>query len=156
MRNARTMIGLAASLLAGLAAVPAEAGCTRSIINRSGLYAQVSRDGGPWVRIPPRAAQAIRLEHPGKLDIALTCGRGGLAPDNTVYRGALTYNAIIDRCYIEIDDGFVPDYFGGGTFGFRDTKPMTVNNPRQGDVIIGPRVDGACAVLERQKLRARY
>ena len=147
-----------------LAAAPAQAGCTRSIINKSALSAVVSRDGGPWVRIPPHSSQTIRLSEPGSVSFALYCGGSptGLVPppdDRTVYRGTFRYMAALDRCYIDMTDGFFTDYLGGGFFGFapfRDIKPLTLNNPRQGDVIIGPRLDEVCPILERALLRSRY
>lgn len=151
MRGTTTVIGLAAAaVVATLAAVPAaQAGCTRSIINKSNLVAKISRDGGPWVSVSPHHRQSIRLMQPGSVEIALSC------PDGTpVLQKSFAYTAIIDRCYFEFDDGFVPDYFGGGTFGFRDTKPLTLNNPRQGDLIIGPRLEASCP--SAAALRARY
>lgn len=150
MRGASTVIGLAATaIVATLATAPAQAGCTRAIINKSGLVAKVSRDGGPWVSVPPHHRQSIRLMQPGSVDVALSC------PDGTpVWQKSFAYTAIIDRCYFEFDDGFVPDQFGGGTFGFRNTKPLTLNNPRQGDLIIGPRLEASCP--SAAALRARY
>lgn len=161
MRGVAT-IGRAAVLTAGMFAAigagvvgwatPAEAGCVRTIINRSNQFASVSRDGGPLVTIPPRASQAIRLQHPGRLDVTLSCAPGGAA----VYQNSFSYTAIVDRCYIEFDDGFVRDYMGGGFFGFRDTGPLTLNNPRQGDLIVGPRLNPSCGFSDRSGLRARY
>lgn len=154
MRGTRIFGLLGAGLLAVIAAAPAQAGCTRTIHNRSALTAVVSRDGGPWVAIPPHRSQSIRLLHPGRIDVALTCGPGG--PESAVYRASYGYTAIIDRCYIEFGDGFVEDYFGGGTFGRAYTRPLTLNNPRQGDIIVGPRVEEICPLAFRESLRARY
>ena len=151
----RLKIGMsAAAMLAAIgAAAPAAAGCTRTIINRSSLTASISRDGGPAVTIPPHRSQAIRYEHPGTLAYTLTCGRGASAP---VYTGSFNYSAIIDRCYIAFGDGFFEDQLGPGFFGTQDTKPLTLNNPRQGDVVIGPVVDAACPAPDRVGLRSQY
>lgn len=131
---------------------PAEAGCTRTIINRSDLVASVSRNGGPVVTIPPHASQPIHLDGPGRVDIALTCpGASPAAPE--LYRGGAPYTAIVDRCYYRFDDGFFHDYLGGGFFGFRKTAPLTLNNPRQGDLVVGPQLNGSC---RSDGLRALY
>lgn len=131
----------------------AEAGCTRRIVNKSGHIALVSRDGGPWVAVGPRRSQAIRYEHSGRIDVALTCGRGA-GPEGASFRASYDTVAVIDRCYIHFGDGFFEDKFGPGTFGAKDTGPLVLNNPRQGDLIVGPGA-GSCAA-ERGTLRARY
>lgn len=153
MRVKTTTVGfVAASLLAGLLSAPAEAGCTRRIVNKSSLTALVRRDGGPWVTIPPHRSQAIRYMQPGTIEFALTCGRS----DTTVYHGTFSYSAILDRCYVEFGDGFFEEQIGPGFTGMRDTKPLTVNVPRQGDVVIGPVVEEGCPALLRERLTTRY
>lgn len=151
-----TTIGfIAAGLLAGVVAAPAEAGCTRKIVNKSALTALVSRDGGPWVAIPPHRSQSIRLTQPGRVDFALVCGAGG--PESAVSRTSLTYSAIIDRCYYEIGTGFFEDQLGPGFVpGTQDTAPLTANMPRQGDVVIGPRVEASCPAEFRAAVHSRY
>ncbi|GAB6842800.1 hypothetical protein [Methylorubrum rhodinum] len=157
MHGVRTAFGIAAVLggLAGglLAASSAEAGCTRQIINRSGYTALVSRDGGPWVAVRPHRAQAIRYAHSGRIDVALTCGRGAL-PESAAFRASFGTVAVIDRCYIQFGDGFFEEQLGGGFWGRKDTGPLALNNPRQGDLVVGPAA-GACAP-ERGALSARY
>ncbi|MBB3902525.1 hypothetical protein [Methylobacterium brachythecii] len=151
-----TTIGfIVTGLLAGLAAAPAEAGCTRKIVNKSALTALISRDGGPWVTVPPHHSQSIVFSQPGKVDVALVCGRGG--PEGAVYRSSLSYSAIIDRCYYEIGNGFFEEQLGPGfALGTEDTAPLTVNTPRQGDVVIGPRVEARCPAEFRAAVQSRY
>lgn len=155
-----TTIGfIAAGLLAGLAAAPARAECVRSIVNKSSLTALVRRDGGPWVTVPPHRSQAIRFTEPGSVEFALVCGRPGYAsPDQgAVYRDSIGYSAIIDRCYYEIGNGFFEEQLGpGSSIGTKDTAPLTVNVPRQGDVVIGTRLDGLCPAVFGDTLRSRY
>ncbi|GEP01440.1 hypothetical protein GCM10007887_22860 [Methylobacterium haplocladii] len=155
-----TTIGfIAAGMLAGLAAAPAQAECVRSIVNKSALTALVRRDGGPWVTVPPHRSQAIRFSEPGSVEFALVCGRPGYGASDAgaVYRGSVSYTAIIDRCYYEIGTGFFEDQLGPGFFpGTKDTAPLTVNVPRQGDVVIGPRIDARCPAMLQDGLRARY
>ena len=157
MRRVRRAAGLAAILggLAGgvLAAPAAEAGCTRQIINRSGYTALVSRDGGPWVAVRPRRSQAIRYHQSGRIDVALTCGRGA-NPESAAFRASYGTVAVIDRCYIQFGDGFFEEQLGGGFWGRKDTGPLALNNPRQGDLVVGPAA-GACAT-ERGAITARY
>jgi len=154
-----TTIGfIAAGLLAGLAAVPARAECVRSIVNKSALTALVRRDGGPWVAVPPHRTQAIRFAQPGSVEFALVCGRPGEASpeQGAVYRDAIGYTAIIDRCFYKIGNGLFEDQLGPGfAIGTRDTAPLTVNMPRQGDVVIGPVVDARCAPAFGDTVRSR-
>ncbi|GJE26067.1 hypothetical protein LKMONMHP_0913 [Methylobacterium organophilum] len=133
--------GIAGLLAAGLllaAATQAEAGCLRRIVNTSNAVALVSRDGGPAVLIPPHRAQTIRYMHPGRIAVALHCGPIDTPP---VFKASYATMALIDRCYIDID--------GGGT------QPLTLNNPRQGDLIVGPLVEG-CPAGSRAVVSARY
>lgn len=155
MRGVRTSIGIvSAGLAALLAPLPAQAGCTRTIVNKSPFTAVVSRDGGPGVRIPPHRSQAIRYSHPGRLDLSLVCGHSGAGA--TVYRGSFTYTAILDRCYVDYGEGFFEEQIGPSFFGITDTKPLTINVPRQGDVVIGPVVEERCPLGLREALRARH
>lgn len=153
MQGLRTLVGLAALLGGFAAATAAEAGCTRQIINRSGYTALVSRDGGPWVAVRPHRSQAIRFNQSGRIDVALTCGPGA-GPEGAAFRASYGTVAVIDRCYIQFGDGFFEEQLGGGFWGRKDTGPLALNNPRQGDLVVGPAA-GAC-VAERAALSARY
>ena len=56
------------------------------------------------------------------------------------------YEAVLDRCFVRFGgDLFVPQ-LGRGFIGLQETAPFTVNNPQQGDIILGPGVQPACAV----------
>lgn len=155
MRGLRSALGMAAALatLAAAGTSSAQAGCTRQIINKSGYTALVSRDGGPWVAVRPHRSQTIRYNQSGRIDVALTCGPGAL-PEQAAYRAHFDTVAVIDRCYIRFGDGFFEDQLGGGFFARKDTAPLALNNPRQGDLVVGPQA-GGCAV-ERGAISARY
>ena len=153
MHGVRTAFGIAAILGGLVSASAAEAGCTRQIINRSGYTALVSRDGGPWVAVRPHRSQAIRYHQSGRIDVALTCGRGA-NPESAAFRASYGTVAVIDRCYIQFGDGFFEEQLGGGFWGRKETGPLALNNPRQGDLVVGPAA-GAC-VAERAAISARY
>jgi len=145
------MIAMAALLL-GLAASPADAECIRTLVNRSNLTLVASRDGGPPVEIPPHRSQAIRYRQSGHLDLSLSCGRP--AESAPVYRTSYDTVAEIDRCYLQFGSRFFENELGRGFFGTRNTAPLTLNNPRQGDVVVGPQADALCPA--GPVLRSRY
>ena len=155
MRGLSTALGFAAALaVASTGITSADASCARRIVNKSGYIALVSRDGGPWVAVRPGRSQTINYYQSGRIDVALTCGPGAL-PEQASFRASYDTVAIIDRCYIRFGDGFFEDQLGGGFFGRKDTAPLALNNPRQGDLVVGPQA-GACPATERAALSARY
>ncbi|GJD61347.1 hypothetical protein [Methylobacterium frigidaeris] len=123
----------AAALLAGGISA-AEAGCVRRVINRSPYFAVASRNGGPSVGIPPHSSRSIRMLAPGRVDIAAHCAargpRGRLVPVGPpVAQDSYTFTAILDRCYYDL---------GLMGFGQGGTEPFVLNNPRDGDLVVGP------------------
>lgn len=128
----------------------ASAGCVRQIINRSAYVLTASRDGGPPVTILPGQAVHVRLNRPGHLDFAAYCGVPGAGGSPTpITSASFSYEAVIDRCYIEFGgQAFVPQ-LGRGFIGLQGTAPFTVNNPRQGDVVLGPFATDACPIISR-------
>ena len=155
MRGLSTALGVAAALAVTAAGIaPADASCARRIINKSGYVALVSRDGGPWVAVRPGRSQTINYYQSGRIDVALTCGPGAL-PEQAAYWASYDTVAIIDRCYIRFGDGFFENQLGGGFLGRKETGPLALNNPRQGDLVVGPQA-GTCPAAERAALSARY
>jgi hypothetical protein len=155
MRGLSTALGLAAALaVASTGITSADASCARRIVNKSGYIALVSRDGGPWVAVRPGRSQTINYYQSGRIDVALTCGPGAL-PEQASFRASYDTVAIIDRCYIRFGDGFFEDQLGGGFLGRKETGPLALNNPRQGDLVVGPQA-GGCPATERAALSARY
>ncbi|RVU15493.1 hypothetical protein [Methylobacterium oryzihabitans] len=133
----------AALLLLPFVAGEASAACTRRIVNRSALTLVASQDGGPAFVVPPGHARTVRLAAPGRFDLAATCPAAGFLPGETVAQGSFAYEAILDRCYIRFGTDALNAEFGRGTLGLQSTAPFTVNNPRQGDIVLGP-VAEAC------------
>ena len=143
----------AAALLAGWTA-EAAAGCTRRISNRSAYLLVVSQDGGPPFTVRPGTSKPIRLSQPGKLDLAVYCSAYGgqtLLDGSQEYvaQSQFTYEAVLDRCYIEFGTQFFVPQLGRGFFGMQGTKPFTLNNPNQGDIILGP-FEAECPALSRR------
>ncbi|MGY2050846.1 hypothetical protein [Methylobacterium sp. JK268] len=129
---------LAALVLLPLGQTAAQAGCTRRITNRSVLTLVGSQDGGPSFVLPPGRSHPVRLSAPGQIDLVATCGREVVAELH------LPYEAVQDRCYVEIGTNAITPDFGRGTFGLQGTGPFAVNAPRQGDIILGPGANEAC------------
>ena len=134
------------TLSAGLLAVSigdAYAACTRRVYNRSALVLVASQEGGPTFVLKPRASTAIRLSQRGTVTLAAYCRplARGAAPgglDEPVARVQLGYEAVLDKCFIEFGTNVFQSELGRGFIGMNGTAPFTVNNPRQGDIVLGP------------------
>ncbi|MGH1589302.1 hypothetical protein ACRBEV_14250 [Methylobacterium phyllosphaerae] len=123
----------------------ASADCLRRVYNRSNLVMVARQDGGPPATLLPGQSLPVRLSHPGRIDIAAYCGVpvAGGAP---VTQRTFDYEAVLDRCFVRFGgDLFVPQ-LGRGFIGLQETAPFTVNNPRQGDIVLGPAAGAACAI----------
>ena len=145
----------AAAFLAGWTS-EAAAGCTRRIYNRSAYGLVVSQDGGPAFTVRPGTSRSIHLSRPGKIDLAVYCSAdrdsnllGG--SQEYVAQSQFSYEAVLDRCYIEFGSPLLVRQFGRGFFGTQSTRPFTVNNPDQGDIILGP-FEAECPLLSRPVL----
>ncbi len=147
-RQSRGALAVALALLGtGFSVSTASAGCVRQIINRSAYVLTARRDGGPAVTIPPGQAVEVRLSHPGQLDFAAYCGMPG--PDGSlrpITSASFAYEAVIDRCFVRFGSQVFLPQLGRGFFGTQGTAPFTLNNPRQGDVVLGPFATDACPV----------
>jgi hypothetical protein len=133
--------------LAGTVAIvsDASADCLRRVYNRSSLVLVARQDGGLPATLLPGQSLTVRLSRPGQIDISAYCGipRAGGAP---VMQRTFDYEAVLDRCFVRFgSDLFVPQ-LGRGFFGTQETAPFTVNNPQQGDIVLGPSAQPACAV----------
>ncbi len=137
----------AAAILAGSWSAEAAAGCLRRVYNRSALVLVASRDGGPPVTILPGRSVPLRLERPGTISLAAYCGDA--AAGGPVAQASFAYVAVQDRCFIDFGDPWFRPQMGKGFWGLQGTAPFTVNNPNQGDVILGPFAGEACPVLRR-------
>lgn len=123
---------------------PASADCLRRVYNRSTLVLVARQDGGPPAMLLPGQSLTLRLSRPGQIDLSAYCGipQAGGAP---VEQRTFDYEAVLDRCFVRFGgDLFVPQ-LGRGFIGLQETAPFTVNNPQQGDIILGPAAQPACA-----------
>lgn len=148
-----SLLVASAILLAGWAS-EADAGCTRQIYNRSAYPLVVSQDGGLPFTVRPGTSKSVRLAHPGKFDLAVYCSAHGgptLLDGSQEYvaQSQFTYQAVLDRCYIEFGSQLFASELGRGFFGTQGTKPFTLNNPNQGDIILSP-FQAECPVLSRR------
>lgn len=145
-RFSRGAAALTLAVLGTAAMAPsASAECVRQIINRSNYVLTARRDGGPPVTILPGRVVQIRLFQPGQVDLAAYCGVPG--PDGAqspVTQASFAYEAVIDRCFIRFGSDVDTPQFGRGFFGTQGTAPFTVNNPRQGDIVLGPFASETC------------
>ncbi|MFE1602522.1 hypothetical protein [Methylobacterium sp. ID0610] len=144
MRSVSLLRPLAAAT-AALVLLPlaeAQAGCTRRIVNRSALTLVGSQDGGPTFVLPPGRSRPVRLSAPGQFDLAASCGPAG----PVVASARLPYEAILDRCYVELGTPLLASTFGRGHLGQQGTGPFAANAPRQGDIVLGPGANGACLI----------
>ncbi|WP_245930740.1 hypothetical protein [Methylobacterium radiodurans] len=138
----------AAAILAGAWSAEAAAGCMRRVYNRSAYLLVASRDGGPPVTILPGRSVPLRLERPGTLSVAAYCDGAGPGA-GPLAQASFSYTAVQDRCFIDFGDRLFVPQLGRGFTGRQGTAPFTVNNPEQGDVILGPFASEACPVLRR-------
>lgn len=153
-RIGRAWAGLVLGIFGAVTAVSdASADCLRRVYNRSGLVVVARQDGGPPATLLPGQSLSMRLSRPGQIDVSAYCGIPG-AGGAPVLQRTFDYEAVLDRCFVRFgSDLFVPQ-LGRGFFGTQETAPFTVNNPRQGDIILGPAAQPACpmpgAVLNRR------
>jgi hypothetical protein len=125
----------------------AEAGCLRRVYNRSAYVLVASRDGGPPVTLLPGRSVPLRLERPGRLSLSAYCAVPG-SGSRPVAEASFDYEAVLDRCFMRFGERHLRPEFGGGFLGRQGTAPFTVNNPAQGDVVLGP-FTADCPVLSR-------
>lgn len=121
----------------------ASADCLRRVYNRSGLVLVARQDGGPPATLLPGQSLTVRMARPGQIAIAAYCGVPG-AGGAPILQRSFDYEAVLDRCFVRFgSDLFVPQ-IGRGFFGTQETAPYTVNNPQQGDIVLGPTAQPAC------------
>ncbi|TXN74473.1 hypothetical protein FV228_05770 [Methylobacterium sp. WL18] len=124
----------------------ASADCLRRIYNRSTYVLVARQDGGPPATLLPGRSLPVRLSRPGQIAISAYCGlpEAGGSP---VTQATFDYEAVLDRCFIRFgSDEFFATQLGRGFFGTQETAPFTVNNPQQGDIVLGPSALPACTV----------
>lgn len=142
----RGAAGLALGLAGMVAAAPgASADCLRRIYNRSTYVLVARQDGAPPATLLPGQSLPVRLARPGRLELSAYCGVPGPGAATPV-EARFDYEAVLDRCFVRFGSDLFVSQLGRGFFGGQETAPFTVNNPRPGDVILGPSAPPACAV----------
>jgi len=149
------LAGLVLGLAGTIAVVSdASADCLRRIYNRSTYTLVARQDGGPPATLLPGQSLPVRLSRPGQIAISAYCGLPGSGA-GPVTQASFDYEAVLDRCFIRFgSDEFFASQLGRGFFGTQETAPFTVNNPKQGDIVLGPSALPVCrvpnAVLSRR------
>ena len=121
----------------------ASADCLRRVYNRSASVLVGSQNGGPAFVVRPGQTASVRLSGPGHIDLTAYCspvdriGRPVAGGQEAAHIN-LAYEAVLDRCFMKFGDGFFQRELGPGFVGTKDTAPFTVNNPNQGDIVLGP------------------
>ena len=143
---------LASALLTTGLVGTASADCLRRVSNRSAYVLVGHQDTGAGFVLRPGRSATVRLARPGRFDLTAYCspvdrlGRPMLGGREAA-RLRIDYEAVLDRCYMKIGDGFFETALGPGFAGTQDTAPFTVNNPRQGDIVLG-RFNAACTAAD--------
>ena len=141
--------GLASFIVVATGGGTAEASCLRQVINRSTLTLVVGQGGGAAVTVRPGTSRAIRLDGPAPVDISGYCGealRGGVPLGQPVLQRSFAVTAVKDRCFYEVGNGFFERELGPSFFPREDTGAFALNNPRQGDLALGPSVSACTAI----------
>ncbi|MCJ2034010.1 hypothetical protein [Methylobacterium sp. J-068] len=119
----------------------AAADCLRHVYNRSPLVLVATQDGGPSFVVRPGSSRTIRLSGPGKLDLAGYCAPLGRGDDLAslgapAVQSSFGYQAVLDRCFFEFGHDFFDRELGRGFLPYDGTQPFTLNNPKQGDIVL--------------------
>ena len=133
-------VSLAASVVGAGAA---SAACSRHVYNRSPYALVVSQNGGPGAIVPAGRSLPIRLDGPGRLDLTAFCATP-LSPASTqasqgapVAQASFSYVSDPGICFMRFGiDQLVP--YANRIDLANGTMPFVVNNPHQGDVVLGP------------------
>jgi hypothetical protein len=144
------LAALALALLGSnlVASAEAAADCLRRIYNRSSYVLVARQDDGPPTTVMPGRSLSVRLSRFGKIDLSAYCGVPGPGGElRPTVEESFDYEAQIDRCFIRFGGQLFVPQLGKGFIGLQGTAPFTVNNPRQGDVILGPSSDRSCPIL---------
>lgn len=136
MSNAvRTFPILALAAVGGLLlSATAEAGCLRHVHNRSPYTLVVTQADGSSTTVRPRSTGSVRMDGPGAVDVAAFCSIAGAGAP--ILQQSFSYEAVQDRCFYEVGHRFFEQELGNGFLPRRSEAPFTLNNPRQGDLVL--------------------
>ena len=103
----------------------------------------VSQNGAPPALLRPGAARTIRLDQAGRLDLAAYCpsprgpAAAAAAGATPVAQERFDYVADPGICFLKFGIDTLVSY-ASRVDPDNGTAPFVVNNPHQGDVILGP------------------
>lgn len=149
LRSTLVFAGLASVTVLANSLGTAEASCLRQVANRSTLTLVVSQGGGPAVTVRPGTSRTIRLDGSAPIEISGYCGgvlRGGVPLGQPVLQRSFAVTAVKDRCFYEVGNGFFERELGPSFFPREDAGAFALNNPRQGDLAIGPSAESCAAI----------
>ncbi|GJD40622.1 hypothetical protein OICFNHDK_3094 [Methylobacterium bullatum] len=149
IRATLVFAGLASFTVLATGVGTAEASCLRQVTNRSTFTLVVGQEGSPTVTVRPGTSRTIRIDGPAPVDISGYCGRGlrgGVPLGQPVLRRSFAVTAVKDRCFYQVGNGFFERELGPSFFPREDAGAFALNNPRQGDLALGPSA-AACAAI---------
>ncbi|MCC0807922.1 hypothetical protein FPV16_17190 [Methylobacterium sp. W2] len=149
LRSTLVFAGLASVTVLANSQGTAEASCLRQVANRSTLTLVVGQGVGPAVTVRPGTSRTIRLDGPAPVEISGYCGgvlRGGVPLGQPVLQRSFAVTAVKDRCFYEVGNGFFERELGPSFFPREDAGAFALNNPRQGDLAIGPSAESCAAI----------
>jgi hypothetical protein len=153
-----TLMRLGAALAAlAASAGAASAACTRAVYNNSPYLLTFSQNGGPGMTVRPGGRVPIHLDRGGgRIALAAYCPGpyGAELSGSPVAQETFEYVADPGICFMKwAFNGLTP--YANRIDVENGTRPFVVNNPHQGDVILGP-FGPACPQAIDQALVRKY
>lgn len=137
MMRHRLSLAAATAVLVAASAGAASAACTRHVYNQSPYLLAVSQNGGPATMLRPGASEAVRMDSAGRLELSAFCPDPSGAPATPAAQAAFDYVADPGICFVKWGyNGLTP--YANRIDLANGTAPFVVNNPHQGDVVLGP------------------
>lgn len=135
--------GLLAAGLATLLPGEADAACTRRVVNRSPYTLFARQEGGPAFVVPSGRTRAVSLAQPGRMSFEAYCP--GTAPGAGSPIVSDSFRYAVDGPECSYQWGLYTSQFSRAGF-VPDPEPFVLNNPKQGDIVLGP-TGPACPTL---------
>lgn len=145
VRSMPLLAGIASFVVLAIGVGQAEASCLRKVANRSTMTLVVGQADGGAVTVRPGTSRTIRLDGAAPVEVRGYCGvpHGGVPLGQPVIQRSFSVTAVKDRCFYEVGNGFFERELGPSFFPREDTGAFALNNPRQGDLALGPS-DAVC------------
>lgn len=138
-RSGAGRAALGAALVAGLlaAALPgeADAACTRRVVNRSPYTLFARQEGGSAFVVPSGRTRSVVLAQPGRMSFEAYCPGAAPGAGSPVVADSFRYE--VDGPACSYSWGIYTSQFSRAGF-VPDPEPFVLNNPKLGDVVLGP------------------